>query len=118
MDLPCSDAVVPLHVVDARLPGAYLLTLRGDTHSSCTSRLEEAFHHAAADGGPLIVDLGGLGFGDETLLGLLLDARGIGPVHLAGPISAAFQRRLDVTGTADIFTIHPDLSQALAAFAP
>ncbi|MFD7794723.1 STAS domain-containing protein [Streptomyces sp. NPDC059759] len=118
MHQPGGYADHTLHILDAHFPNAYVLTLRGNTDSSTSELLEEAFSTAlaAAAGEPLVVDLGGLSFGDEMLLGLLLNAQRDGAVHLVGPISPTFLRRLDVTGTLELFTVHPSLSAALAEF--
>ncbi|MER5882109.1 STAS domain-containing protein [Streptomyces sp. NPDC001910] len=120
MQKPGGDADSPLHIVDARFPHAYVLTLHGCTDNSTSDLLDGAFTDvaAAAGAGALVVDLGGLEFGDETLLGLLLNARKTRDVHLVGPLSPTFQRRLDTTDTTRVFTIHPTLTHALTALAP
>ncbi|WP_406251917.1 STAS domain-containing protein [Streptomyces cyaneofuscatus] len=102
-----------MHVVHAPFPHAYVLTLRGTADTASSDRLEDDFARATASGLPLIVDLGALEFGDETLLGLLLNARRTTGVELVGPLSPALQRRLDITGVTPWFALHPNLTTAL-----
>ncbi|MFJ4964010.1 hypothetical protein EES43_27740 [Streptomyces sp. ADI96-02] len=99
-------------------PLAQVLSLRGTVGISDERELEAAFARAAAPGHPVIVDLGALYFGDEALLGLLLDLRGSRHTLLVGPLSPSFERRLARTGTRDLFTVHPSLTSAQASLAP
>ncbi|MFD5199214.1 anti-sigma factor antagonist [Streptomyces sp. NPDC058375] len=94
-----------------RDPDFYVLTLRG---ASCDDEggVQAAFTRAMLSKLPLIVDLGALHFGDETLLGHLIKALSRCPVLLVGPLSASFQRRLDTTGADALFIVLPTLSDA------
>ncbi|MFB8029335.1 MULTISPECIES: anti-sigma factor antagonist [unclassified Streptomyces] len=116
MDAPGDDIEDGLSVLGVTFhgPDAYVLTLRGITGPGDSGVLEEAFARATVAARPLIVDLGALEFGDESLLGILLHARLSHRTVLVGPLSASFSRRLAVTGTTTVFTIHPTLTQALA----
>ncbi|MFF3215539.1 STAS domain-containing protein [Streptomyces sp. NPDC002886] len=96
-------------------PPATVLVLRGAANHGDERVLRAAFIRAALTGLPFIVDLGSLEHADEILLGLLLTARTHSSLHLVGPLSPALARRLDVTGTRDVFRIHPTLTAALAA---
>ncbi|MFJ3481411.1 hypothetical protein [Streptomyces microflavus] len=49
--------------------------------------------------------------GDEELLGHLINAPGPGRIR-TGPMSEAFQRRLDTVGLSALFTICPTLTAA------
>ncbi|MFD7734220.1 anti-sigma factor antagonist [Kitasatospora phosalacinea] len=102
-----------LLVVHARFPTAYVLMLRGTADASAGEDLEAHFAWAAASGLRLIADLGALEFGDEILLGLLVNTRRAGGLDLVGPLSPSFRRRLHTAGLADWFTIHPTLTAAL-----
>ncbi|MFF7328901.1 anti-sigma factor antagonist [Streptomyces sp. NPDC008150] len=109
-----------LEVVTTRhhAPPAYVIALRGDADLQVHKDMEEAFDQVHGSRLDLVVDLSGLTFGDELLLGLLLTARTADPtvtVTLVGPICDSFRRRLDVTGTTDVFTTHPTLATALDA---
>lgn len=109
-----------LEVVTTRSedPPADIITLRGDADPATHQHTEDAFASARSNGSDLIVDLSGLAYGDELLLGLLLNARTASPadrVLLVGPISESFRRRLDVTGTAALFKVYGDLPAALSA---
>ncbi|MFJ3819424.1 STAS domain-containing protein [Streptomyces sp. NPDC090056] len=104
-----------LTVLHARFPSAYVLTLRGTADMFTAEDLDVDFAAATTTGPRLVVDLGALEYGDETLLGLLLDAHRTHGVELVGPLSPSFQRRLDTTGITGWFTIHPTLTSALAA---
>lgn len=95
-------------------PTAQVLVLRGAASFSDNEQLEAAFTRAAASHHPLIVDLAGLDFGDDTLLGLLLNARHTNKVILVGPLCPSFLHRLHRTGTDHIFDIRPTLTDALA----
>ncbi|RSN53999.1 anti-sigma factor antagonist [Streptomyces sp. WAC 04229] len=87
--------------------------LRGTVDFTTTDGLDVDFARAAATGLPLVVDLGGLRFGNAELLALLISARPAPGVALVGPLSPSFQRRLDITGATTLFDIHPTLSAAL-----
>ncbi|WP_282202119.1 STAS domain-containing protein [Kitasatospora fiedleri] len=100
-------------MVHAPFPTAYVLTLRGTVDANAGEDLEADFARATSCGLRLIVDLGSLEHGDETLLGLLLDARPTGGLDLVGPLSPSLQRRLHTAGLADWFTIQPTLTAAL-----
>ncbi|MFQ6144644.1 STAS domain-containing protein [Streptomyces seoulensis] len=113
MNGPSGDSHDGLDVLHAPFPGAYVLTLRGSADIVTADGLEDDFARATGSGLPLIVDLVALTFGDETLLGLLINARQDAGVELVGPLSPTFQRRLDTAGLTAWFTIHPTLSTAL-----
>lgn len=102
-----------LLVLHAPFPNAYVLTLRGTADTVTSEGLEHDFAPAADSGLPLIMDLGALKFGDETLLGHLITAHRSDGVELVGPLSPSFQRRLNRTGVTHWFTIHPTLAAAL-----
>lgn len=109
-----------LEVVTTRhhAPPAYVIALRGDADLQVHRDMEEAFDRVRASRLDLVVDLSGLAFGDELLLGLLLTARTAEPtasVSLVGPLCDSFRRRLDVTGTTGVFTTHPTLDAAFGA---
>ncbi|MFJ8251273.1 STAS domain-containing protein [Streptomyces sp. NPDC094466] len=108
-----SSVVGGLEIAHYRVRGAYVLVLRGAADIADDPELEDAFIHAMVSGLPLIVDLSELSFGDEELLGHLIHAQRATEFALVGPITPAFQRRLDTTGTTALFTIHPDLTTAL-----
>lgn len=102
-----------LLVLHALFPGAYVLTLRGTADATCGEGLEHVFARAAATGRRLIVDLAALEFGDEYLLGPLIEACRANGLELVGPLSPSVRHRLEITGITDLFTIHPTLSAAL-----
>ncbi|MEU5372493.1 STAS domain-containing protein [Streptomyces sp. NPDC005951] len=102
-----------LQILHTVYPTAYLLSLRGSTDPTTALRVAEAFDRAAHWSLPLIVDLSGLGFGDEELLGYLMTAHQTTGLTLVGPLSDSFQRRLHTTGLTALFTIHPTLDAAL-----
>ncbi|MFF5638443.1 STAS domain-containing protein [Streptomyces sp. NPDC012825] len=113
MDDPAGPSFRGLRIVHTAHPGAHVLALHGTADASTTDGLEDDFLYATAYGPRLIVDLSGLLYGDETLLGLLLHARRFHDVDLAGPLAPGFQRRLQTGGVAAWFTIHPTLAAAL-----
>ncbi|MEV7673018.1 STAS domain-containing protein [Streptomyces sp. NPDC088752] len=110
MDDAAGSASRELRITHTVHPGAYLLTLSGTADSHTTDGLEDDFAYATAYGPRLVVDLSGLIHGDETLLGLLLHARRFNDVELVGPLTPAFQRRLDTTSVTTWFTIRPTLT--------
>lgn len=116
MNLLGSGAAPGCLVLDARFhdPDACVLSVRGAVDHPARRELETALARAADLGRPVIVDLAAMMFGDEALLGLLLNARQMTPLLLVGPLAPSFKRRLAVIGTEGIFTIHPTLSQTLA----
>ncbi|MFD4543595.1 STAS domain-containing protein [Streptomyces bauhiniae] len=113
MNGPSSHIHDGLLVLHAPFPSAYVLTLRGTVNAIAGEDLEDDFARAADSGLPLIVDLGALEFGDETLLGHLITARRTAGIELVGPLCPSFQRRLDTAGVTNWFTIHPSLAAAL-----
>ncbi|MEV7673019.1 anti-sigma factor antagonist [Streptomyces sp. NPDC088752] len=102
-----------LIVAHARFPGAYVLILRGTADMFTAEDLDVDFAAATMTGLRLVVDLGALEHGDETLLNLLLDAHRARGVELVGPLAPGFRRRLDTAGIADWFTVRPTLTCAL-----
>ncbi|MFD6826646.1 STAS domain-containing protein [Streptomyces sp. NPDC060085] len=113
MNDPAGNTHHGLLVLHAPFRDAYVLTLRGIADGSTRASLADDFARAADTGLPLIVDLAALEFGDENLLGLLLDAYRGGGLTLVGPLSSSFARRLDIAGLLTLFTIHPTLAAAL-----
>ncbi|MFJ4873146.1 anti-sigma factor antagonist [Streptomyces sp. NPDC088757] len=114
MDDAAGPVSSDLRVIHTVHPGAHVMTLHGTADSVSTDRLAEDFLYATALGPRLVVDLSGLLYGDETLLGLLVQARRFHDVELVGPLVSGFQRRLRTTGVTGWFTVHPDLAAALA----
>lgn len=106
-----------LTLIEAPIPAppARVLVLRGAVNHGDEPELRGAFARALAGNLPLIVDLGSLEHGDAVLLGLLLSARTRTGLHLVGPLSPSVNRRLDVTGTREVFRLHGGLTAALAA---
>ncbi|MFB7032525.1 MULTISPECIES: STAS domain-containing protein [unclassified Streptomyces] len=96
-------------------PNACVLALHGSTGAWNIAVLEQAFQDAGATGRPLVVDLSGLDFGDEVLLGLMLHAHA-SPTGLVllGPVTGPFARRLRRTGTDELFNTQQTLALALA----
>ncbi|MGW9436918.1 STAS domain-containing protein [Streptomyces sp. NPDC055607] len=113
MDDPAGPSSRDLRIVHTAHPGAHVLALHGRADASTTDGLEDDFLYATAYGPRLVVDLSGLLYGDETLLGLLVQAQKFHDVELVGPLVPSFQRRLDITGVAAWFTVHPTLTAAL-----
>ena len=114
--------------VEARTDGSTtVLSLVGeldhDTAPLLRERFDEAFDAAVAVGDqPLetvVVDCSGLGFCDSTGLNVLLTARlraeeaGVG-IRLAA-LRGHVVRMFEITGAGEVFSIHPDLADALAA---
>ncbi|MCT6781890.1 MULTISPECIES: STAS domain-containing protein [Streptomyces] len=102
-----------LRILHTVYPTAYLLRLRGNTLPATRGDLAAAFDSAAAWGLALIVDLSALDFGDEELLGHLINARRTSGITLVGPLSDSFRRRLDTAGVSALFTIQPNVAAAL-----
>ncbi|MFG3041834.1 STAS domain-containing protein [Streptomyces sp. NPDC048330] len=102
-----------LLIVHSPLTDSYVLTLRGIADSRASEDLKADFARATDSRLPLVVNLAALQFGDEALLGLLLNAHQAGGVTLVGPICDSFQRRLDTAGVTTWFTICPTLNDAL-----
>ncbi|WP_327270768.1 anti-sigma factor antagonist (plasmid) [Streptomyces sp. NBC_01218] len=111
-DTGATDALVVLDVPFQRPRPHHVLTLRGSTACG-DAELEAAFDRVTRAGVPLIVDLAGLVFGSELLLGLLLAARHTTTLILVGPVCGSFQRRLRTTGTLHVFDVRPTLTEAL-----
>ncbi|MFJ8770462.1 hypothetical protein [Streptomyces clavifer] len=95
-------------------PRAFVVALWGRTDLDKHGRLEAVFGEAQASGDPVVVDLAGLALCEAPLLGHLLAVRLKTRLILVGPLSMHVQRRLDVTNTATVFEILPDLTSALA----
>ncbi|MFF3431472.1 STAS domain-containing protein [Streptomyces sp. NPDC002602] len=97
-------------------PPARVLLLRGSIAFWDDEQLTTAFTNAIADGLlSLIVDLGALEHADTILLGQLLSARSRVNLHLVGPLSPNLHRRLNITGTRQLFRVHANLTDALTA---
>ncbi|MEU9256372.1 hypothetical protein AB0D66_31780 [Streptomyces sp. NPDC048270] len=112
-----TDPPNELMIIDAFIPRppARVLLLRGTVGYWDEETLDSAFAEATAAGLPLIVDLGALESADAILLGLLLSARRRVSLHLVGPLSCCFARRLLITGTRQVLRVHENLTDALAA---
>ncbi|WP_432101324.1 STAS domain-containing protein [Streptomyces sp. WAC 04229] len=110
---PLEDLLV--RISEHTRPNACVLALLGSTGTWSTPVLRQAFHDAEATRRPLVVDLSALDFGDEVLLGLLLEAH-TSPqgLVLLGPVTGTFARRLQRTGADQIFNTQNTLSLALA----
>ncbi|MFD7534782.1 STAS domain-containing protein [Streptomyces sp. NPDC059819] len=108
------DDLVVVHTV-LGAASAYVLMLRGETHSWNAPMLEDHVERAIAHGTAVILDCGALRFADAHLLRLLLHTRARRRLVLVGPLSEAFTQRLAVTGTTDLFPVAPTLTRALAA---
>jgi anti-anti-sigma regulatory factor len=133
--LESMEALAPRFGVEVSTEGnSTVLTLNGELdHDSAPllrERFDEVFDAEAAapaagpDGGPappryVIVDCTQLGFCDSTGLNVLLTARiragevGVG-IRLAA-LRGHVVRMFEITGAGGVFTIHPDLADALAA---
>jgi anti-sigma B factor antagonist len=92
-----------------------------DVHTAAGFRaqLDDAAGAAATVGGPLVVDLDAVSFLDSTGLGVLVAgqrtvAAGGGRLHLVCA-AARILRLLDLTGVAELVTVHPDQATARAA---
>ena len=121
-------APAPRFDVEVRTePQATVLVLTGELdHDSAPllrERFDEVFDAAAAQGSPspgaVVVDCAELGFCDSTGLNVLLTARlraeevGVG-IRLA-TLRGHVVRMFEITGVGGVFSIHPDLADALAA---
>ncbi|MFF7878383.1 STAS domain-containing protein [Streptomyces californicus] len=103
-----------VRITEYTRPNACVLALLGSTGAWNTPALEHAFHAAAATERPLVVDLTGLYFGDEVLLGILIQAHAsIRGLVLINPATSAFARRLHRTGVEELFNTQNTLSLAL-----
>ncbi|NEA50756.1 STAS domain-containing protein [Streptomyces sp. SID10815] len=111
----CPPDDLSVRITEVTRPNACVLALLGSTGAWNVTVLEQAFQNAGATGRPLVVDLSGLDFGDEVLLGFLLHAyttpRGL---VLLGPVTGAFARRLYRTGVDELFKTQQTLALALA----
>jgi anti-anti-sigma factor len=107
---------------------ATVLTLTGELdHDSAPllrERFDDVFDAAEAGGGSgqprfVVVDCAELGFCDSTGLNTLLTARLRGEEVGVGIRLAALRghvvRMFEITGVGGVFSIHPDLADALAA---
>ncbi|MFE9016867.1 anti-sigma factor antagonist [Streptomyces sp. SID5594] len=104
-----------VRITEYTRPNACVLALLGSTGAWNTPALEHAFHAAAATERPLVVDLTGLYFGDEVLLGILIQAHAsIRGLVLINPATSSFARRLHRTGVEELFNTQHTLSLALA----
>jgi anti-anti-sigma factor len=123
--LASMEPVAPRFGVETRADGhSAVLTLRGeldhDTAPLLRQRLDEIFDAAGATATTVVVvDCSALDFCDSTGLNVLLTARlraveaGIG-IRLAA-LRGHVVRMFEITGAGDVFSIHPDLADALAA---
>ncbi len=92
-----------------------------DTAPLLRERIDEAFDSAEQPAGPavVVVDCAELGFCDSTGLNVLLTTRlraeeaGLG-LRLAA-LRGHVVRMFEITGVGGVFSIHPDLADALAA---
>ncbi|GAA4091923.1 MULTISPECIES: STAS domain-containing protein [Streptomyces] len=110
---PLEDLLV--RITEHTRPNACVLALLGSTGAWNSTALEGAFHDARATGRPLVVDLTGLRFGDEVLLGLLLHAYASPQgLVLLGPVTGHFARRLHRSCVDDLFHTQNTLELALA----
>ncbi|NJP65681.1 STAS domain-containing protein [Streptomyces spiramenti] len=122
MDLPGGMPVEgdALIVLDVRLgaPPVQVLALRGSVDARTCDEVTRSVVRARSRSLPVVIDLGGLSFGDETLLGILLDCRDDVTTAFVGPLAASFERRLARTGAVGVLTIHATLGQAISAVNP
>lgn len=120
-----ADAI-PRFAVDLRDIGPVtVLALTGeldhDTAPALRERLTEALARAARPGHrpTVVVDCSGLAFCDSTGLNVLLAARLQADEQGASIRLAALRghvvRMFDITGAGTVFSIHPDLDDALVA---
>ncbi|MFB6614622.1 STAS domain-containing protein [Streptomyces sp. NPDC085524] len=101
------------------VPGATVLTLVGELDHDTAQPLREALGAVQAeDGERLLVDFSGVAFCDSTGLNVLLQGRQeaeragttIEVVGLRRPVERMFR----ITGVDEIFTVHADVTAALA----
>ena len=127
---PAEAALAPRFAVEVRTERqATVLALAGeldyDSAPLLRERFDEVFDTAAAPSsgasspGIVVVDCADLGFCDSTGLNVLLTARlraeevGVG-IRLA-TLRGHVVRMFEITGVGGVFSIHPDLADALAA---
>ncbi|MHA6759145.1 STAS domain-containing protein [Streptacidiphilus sp. PAMC 29251] len=127
--LESAEPLAPRFGVGVRTEGsATVLVLTGeldhDTAPELRERLDEVFEAAAASGGSaapvvVVVDCAELGFCDSTGLNVLLTARlraeEVGVDIRLSALRGHVVRMFEITGAGGIFSIHPDLADALAA---
>ncbi|MFC1403704.1 anti-sigma factor antagonist [Streptacidiphilus sp. N1-5] len=120
-----ADAI-PRFAVHLREVGAVpVLALTGeldhDTAPALRERLAEALARAGRAGRrpTVVVDCSELAFCDSTGLNVLLAARlqadGQGVVIRLAALRGHVVRMFDITGAGTVFSVHPDLDDALAA---
>ena len=124
---PSGPGIRSRFTVDVRDAGrSTVLALDGeldhDTAPVLRARLDEALEEAGAAGQAapsVVVDCTELRFCDSTGLNVLLGARlraeELGVELRLAALRGHVVRMFDITGAATVFTIHPDLGDALAA---
>jgi len=120
-----TSPLAPRFGVEVRGEGkAAVLVLTGELDHDTAPLLRERFDQVFDSAGPagpavVVVDCGELGFCDSTGLNALLTARlraeeaGLG-LRLAA-LRGHVVRMFEITGVGGVFSVHPDLADALAA---
>ncbi|MBO1330381.1 STAS domain-containing protein [Streptomyces sp. VRA16 Mangrove soil] len=93
----------------------WLIEVSGDVDCTALDALAEATAQGLREQpGPLVMDLGDLRFADSSLLNHLLNARAWRRLMLVD-VPAQMLRVLELTGTAEVFEMHADVTAAVAA---
>lgn len=96
--------------------GATVLVLNGEFDLDTVSPVASALNRAAADEGPVIVDLHGVTFADSMMVNALVRAhRMLGSrLSLAAP-SSSVRRLIEIVGLDGAIPVHRSVDDALAA---
>ncbi|MCX5403080.1 STAS domain-containing protein [Streptomyces sp. NBC_00335] len=109
------DAFQPGVVGDSYAAGAgWVVAARGELDQDTLAPLEEALA-SAADRYPLVVlDAGGITFGDSSFLNLLLRLHHLTALRIAAP-GEQLRRLFAVTGADTVLSVHPSVEDAFGA---
>jgi anti-sigma B factor antagonist len=108
--------------IDSAVPGRCVVTVSGEIDLDSVPALHAVVDHVLAEPGQpmLVVDLGGLGFADSSVLRMLMALRRRLPAgsRLVVVCDDRIRRLLDLTGLADAFVLARTLAAADPGPAP
>ncbi|MFJ9624442.1 STAS domain-containing protein [Streptomyces sp. NPDC101181] len=108
-DFPASASIT---VELRRTPTVCLVRVVGDIDIDGVEPMRAALSEAARTGTPVVLDCTETTFADSSFLNTALHALRSVPVHLAGA-TGMLASLLKVTGTDEVFRLHPDVATAL-----
>lgn len=92
----------------------WVIEARGELDQDTLAPLEEAVASAAGRHQVVVLDVGGITFGDSSFLNMLLRLHRTTALRIVAP-GDQLTRLFQLTGADTVLAIHPDVQDALAA---